>query len=151
MIRQRKPIKRTALKKKVTKRRKAVKALTDSALDLYFSLGLPSLIPVLCVEDVDPSLSPGVCQICGWLIYRHEADPCHLFRRFHGLHEPQHLIAGHRMCHTWMDAKKEREDFARESGVSCLTGGVIQWPPHMRASLDEWLTKGVDRINLRRK
>ena len=115
----------------------------QAALDLYFSEARRGIF----VFDVDHQVKP--CQICGRPLDRDVADPCHKFRRWKGLHAPEYILAGHRACHFWMDAKRAREKVAQESPVSCASGGVVEWPLILKVDLEDFLKTGVDRIKLR--
>ncbi len=127
-----KPLKRTRIKKRRTPKADLVYKACQRALDWYFRTD--STMP---------------CQISGLTLSREDADPAHLSRRWKGMHEFCHILAADRKAHTWMDARPEREAFARASKVSCQTGGVIQWPAEMKASLNRWIVFGFDPIELK--
>lgn len=140
MIRQRKPIARStkrierkAIRRRVTPKAARIAEACRKALDWYFK---------------DAASKP--CQICSGALLRAAADPAHLSRRWKGLHEFCHILAAHRQCHTWLDnsAHMDRIKTANASKVSCQTGGVIKWSTEQLASLNLWLIKGHDPINL---
>lgn len=114
-----KPIHRNPFTRRATPRKRFLLAATKAALDFFFEL------------SDDPC-----CQICWIAITRSEADPCHKWRRHHGRHSAEDVLAGHRACHTWMDnqAHREREKEAQASPASCRFGGVVQWSPLVKKS-----------------
>lgn len=126
-----KPIKRSWIKNRITKRKKALLAKTQGALDLYFSGSFIS-----------------ICQICAKEMSRKEATPAHLYKRHHGRHEPNEILAAHLKCHTWLDngAHMERIERARESGVSCASKGNILWMWPEYTSLIAWIHYGYDHL-----
>ena len=152
IARSKKPIRRTStigtirarMAFKPTKKAQAIHDAMKKALDWYFlSHG----------EMGAYCQSAAPCQICGRTLMRGQADPAHLSRRWKGLHEICHVLAAHRICHTWLDngSHQDRIQRARESKASCQTGGVIPWTIDQAASLHRWLSEGIDPINLGKK
>ncbi len=135
LARSTKPIERTPITNKPTKRKIELLAKTQGALDIYFAAG------------------HAVCQICGKPLDRVGADPCHKWRRQHGRHEADEILAGHRNCHTWLDnsAHQARVKFAQLDPASCAKGGVVKWPAELKADLQQFLLTGIDRIKLGEK
>lgn len=133
-------LKRSYIKKSVTPRATKIHEACNKALDFYF-----------LHNSYKYGFTSAPCQVCAEQLDRSAADPAHLNRRWKGMHGPDQLLAAHRKCHTWMDARPQREAFARASGISCFAGGTITWSPELKASLDRWLKQGVDPIELGEK
>ena len=136
-------IKRSSIKRRVTKRATFLKEAAMKAKEVYFT----SYNKGFEVEGY--MIAP--CQISGRPMSVNACDWAHLHRRWKGRNTPADCVIANRQAHQWLDARPEREKFARESGISAQSGGVIPWPAEMKASLELWLNEGIDKINLGRK
>lgn len=130
-----KPMERSGQLKRVGKKGRQQKAHKKEALDLYFSkFGWDH-------DDVRVSF----CQICHQVAFRPLTDPCHKVRASHqGGEDPTNIVAGHRLCHQWMDgkgSKGEREQVLRASAANCQDGGFIRWPTHLWESLKHYISQ----------
>lgn len=136
MKRSKKPMERTGRLKPVGKKGRRQKAHKKAALDLYFDkYGF----------DWDSDLRASFCQICHQVAFRDLTDPCHKVRASHqGGEYPTNIVAGHRLCHSWMDSrgsKSEREEVLRASAANCQDGGFITWPAHLWESLKRYTSQ----------
>lgn len=131
LCRQRKSIKRSPIKKRMTKRKAQLLEKTQGALDIYFSKSTSK-----------------PCQVCGVPMLRNDADPAHRWKRHHGRHESHEILAAHRACHVWLDngAHLDRIRIAQTQDVGCKQGGIITWPTEQYESLWRWLKRGIDPI-----
>ena len=132
-------MKRSPIKRRKTKKAAFLEEAAKKAKAIYF----------MCFGYLGPDFnSCAPCQISGRLMFSNNCDWAHLYRRHKGRHGVKDCVIASRLAHNWMDHKPEREKFARESGVSAESGGVIPWPKEMKDSLEMWLNEGIDKINL---
>lgn len=133
-----KPIQRSYIKRRATKRSASLAEHRNKAINYYF--------------DHHPAFETqggwAKCQICRGLMHRKETTWAHKWRRHHNRHLPNETMAAHLKCHEWMDARPDREAAAKGSPANCRDGGFITWSYEQEASLRTWLRDGVDKIYL---
>jgi len=104
--------------------------LKNKAKDLYF-------------EKHSWSSDVAECQVCGKMMYRNEADACHIEHSKPASKE--NIIVAHGLnakinCHLWAShTKKSRTDKFKASKVNAITGGTVQWTREQKEALQEYL------------
>jgi hypothetical protein len=100
--------------KKRRKRGKSKAELSAACRELYFE------------RFGDGEIAP--CQWCGGWMDRANCHVHHKFRRWKNLNEPIHVVAVHGVCHAFIHAHRERENFLASTvcdGIGCGQGGSV--------------------------
>ncbi len=129
-----KPLKRGTAPRRQGPRGAKRKADKRAAIELFFKLhGRPSFLP-----------TEATCQMTGrdFKIREFQVDPCHKKRASQqGGEAPGNLVIALRAAHAWQSQNREAEDFLAACDVNAETGGVVNWPPHLKADLEAWLLR----------
>lgn len=138
-----KPIKRSPVKRGLGKVGKRKYLACKKALDDYF--GNPYQLNQYMLSETKHNPNAPRCQICGRMIWRHEADPAHKIRRSQGGKDtPENLVAAHRLCHGFIDSKIHRYKILATDEANLLNGKVVKWTPMIQHELQIFLSTGFD-------
>lgn len=94
-------------------------------------------------NSAEDALGEAVCQFSGRPMREKidAVDAAHKERRWKGDDTPENICAALHKAHEWQGQNREAEDFLLASPVNVVTGGVVQWPAHLKADLQRWMER----------